>query len=344
MNKLATGYKIIEASKRINEVINLLERYKLLFLVENGKFCGTVTYGDLRRALDKNFNLTNPVSHIANKDSKFTFKHHDNATRKSLIDELPDEFKYLPVLNEQHEIVDVLTGDSISSLPNRVVLMAGGQGKRLQPLTNAIPKPMLQIGNKPILQTIIEQFRAAGIKKIYISVNYKAEVITNYFDDGSKFGVQIDYIYENKAMGTAGCLSLIKKKMDESFFVMNADILTDLNFALLIDYHNKNNYFATMCVYEHIVQIPFGVIKANNSLIYDIKEKPSETYLVNAGIYLLNPEVLNFVPKDEFFDMTSLFQLLIENKKRVGIFHLKGLWTDIGNLDDFKKANNEYAK
>lgn len=341
MNKLAKGYKIVDAGKRIEDVINLLEKYKILFIIENGKFYGTVTYGDLRRALGQNFNLTNPVSRIANKNSKFVLEYHDSAYRKKIIDDLPDEFRYLPILNERNEIVDILTEDGLFSLPNHAVIMAGGLGKRLQPLTNDIPKPMLHIGNKPILQTIIEQFRVAGIKHIHISVNYKADVIIDYFGDGNNFGVQIKYLHEEKPMGTAGCLSLLEKRLAAPFFVMNADILTDLDFANLIDYHTKNNYFSTMCVYEHVVQIPFGVIKADDCLIYDIKEKPSEKYLINAGIYLLDPDVINFIPQDDFYNMTSLFQLLIAEKKRVGIFHLKDYWTDIGNFDDFNRANKE---
>lgn len=341
MNKLAKGYKIVDAGKRIEEVINLLEAYKILFLAENRKLYGSVTYGDLRRALEKNFSLKDPVSNISNKNVKFVYEYHDYAYRKALIDDLPDEFRYLPILNVQNEIIDILTEDGFYTLPNSAVIMAGGLGKRLQPLTNEMPKPMLKIGNKPILQTIVEQFRIVGIKKIFISVNYKADIITDYFGDGSSFGVDIKYIYENKQMGTAGCLSLINQRPDYPFFVMNADILTDLDFVNLIDYHTKNEYFATMCVFEHVVQIPFGVIKADDCLIYDIKEKPSEKYLINAGIYLLNPEVINFVPQDDFYNMTSLFQLLIAEKKRVGIFHVKDYWTDIGNFDDFNRANKE---
>lgn len=341
MNKLAKGYKIVDAGKEIKDAVPLLERYKILFIVQSGKLYGTVTYGDLRRALEKNFKLIDPIGSIANRNAKFAYEDYDSASRKALLDDLPDEFQYLPILNGKNEIIDILTDDGFYTLPNSAIIMAGGLGKRLQPLTNEIPKPMLKIGNKPILQTIIEQFRVVGIKKILISVNYKADVITNYFGDGSRFGVNIDYIYEKKQMGTAGCLSLIDQKPESPFFVMNGDILADLDFVSIIDHHKKNNYIATMCVYEHMVHIPYGVIKADKALIYDIQEKPSESYLINAGVYLLNPDVIDFVPHDDFYNMTSLFQHLITGKKRVGIFQLKDYWTDIGNFDDFNRVNKE---
>ena len=220
--------------------------------------------------------------------------------------------------------------------------MAGGLGTRLRPLTQDTPKPLLKVGNKPILETIIENFAKYGFVNITISVNYKADMIKEYFGDGSALGVNIDYIEESKRLGTAGALSLIKERPQEPFFVMNADLLTNVNFEHLLDFHLLERSVATMCVREYDYQVPYGVIETDGSLITSIKEKPLHKFFVNAGIYTLSPQVFEYIPKDEFYDMPTLFEDIIANNLKSVSFPIHEYWLDIGRMEEFEQAQNEY--
>jgi len=225
---------------------------------------------------------------------------------------------------------------------NKVVLMVGGLGTRLRPLTENTPKPMLKVGNKPILQTIVEKFAEYGYTNIVMCVNYKSHIIQDYFEDGSKFGVSIKYILEEQRMGTAGALSLLKEKPTESFFVMNGDLLTNVNFEHLDNYHILNHSMGTMCVREYDFQVPYGVVNIDGSRILSIEEKPTHKFFVSAGIYMLSPEVLDYIPQNQFYDMPTLFEKLISENKNVISFPLREYWLDIGRIEEYKKANEEY--
>ena len=224
---------------------------------------------------------------------------------------------------------------------NQVVIMAGGRGMRLRPLTKNIPKPMLKVGNKPILQTIVEKFRESGYTNFVICVNYKSKIIKDHFGDGKKFGVKIDYIHEKTRMGTAGALSLFKKKPTEPFFVINGDLLTNLDFEKLLDFHQDHNSTATMCITEYNIESPYGEVKLDKENIISIEEKPKHRFFVNAGVYVLDPKCTNLIPK-KFFDMTSLFKKIIISKHKTISFPIGEFWLDIGRFNDFKKANLEY--
>ena len=199
--------------------------------------------------------------------------------------------------------------------------MVGGLGKRLRPLTESTPKPMLIIDNKPILQIIIEQFRNYGYKDIIMCLNYKSNIIKDFFGDGSDFGVNIEYVIESKRLGTAGALSLLKNIITDSFFVMNGDIITSLNFEHLENFHLNKKSMATMCVKQYDFEIPYGVVNIVDEKIKSIEEKPLKSFSVNAGIYMLNPETLEYIPNDKFFDMPMLFKLLISKNHTVNSFH-----------------------
>jgi NDP-sugar pyrophosphorylase family protein len=251
----------------------------------------------------------------------------------------------LPVIDEARHVVgierlDGLLTDSHSS--SWVVIMAGGRGKRLKPLTDACPKPMLKIGEKPVLQTILEQFLRQGFTRFCISVNYKSEQIKGFFADGSQLGAEIYYIEEKKRMGTAGCLSLFPFETSEPILVLNGDILTKLSFKQLIDFHRDHQDKATIAVATYDFQVPYGVIKANHDLLVGFEEKPIVASFINAGIYVLNPEVLNHVPKNSCFDMNNLFEVLLQNKELVCIFPIREYWTDIGGMKSFRRACEDY--
>lgn len=306
---------------------------------------GTVTDGDIRRGLLKGISLNQAVDLVMNCQpisSSFEKSYRQNL---NLLKE--KKLRQLPIIDHSNKLVNIIFSDELNATQyktNFVVLMAGGLGTRLRPLTENTPKPMLNVGSKPILETIIEGFKSHGFVNFIICVNYKKEVIQNYFQDGTAFGVNIEYIEEEKRMGTAGALSLLKHKPMEPFFVMNADLLTQVNFEQLLHFHEENNSVATMCVRDYEHQVPFGVIETNGQNLVSIKEKPVHKSFVNAGIYTLNPEVLDIIPKDQFFDMPDLFKKLIEQEENTTAFPVREYWLDIGRITDYEKANAEISK
>jgi NDP-sugar pyrophosphorylase family protein len=253
----------------------------------------------------------------------------------------------IPIVDMNGVLVGIDEVDELlkpKEYPNKVVLMVGGLGERLRPLTNDKPKPLLNVGNKPILETIIANFSRYGFKNIILSVNYKSEMIEEYFGDGSAFGTKIEYVRENKRMGTAGALSLIKDELTKPFFVMNGDLLTNINFEHMLEYHRKNHSVATMGVREYDFQVPYGVVNVKGHLISSIEEKPVQRFFVNAGIYILSSDVLKIIPEDSYFDMPTLFEKLIADKQAAVSFPIREYWLDIGRMSDFEQANNEYHR
>ncbi|RXJ55373.1 nucleotidyltransferase family protein [Candidatus Marinarcus aquaticus] len=332
----------------IKEALSIIDSgaMKIAIVIDkNKKVIGTITDGDIRRGLLNGLNLDSAIESIYFKNPTLA---NINESKEAIIQKAIHKKLYqIPIVNDQGHLVDIedlATLLKITTRKNRVVLMAGGLGTRLHPLTQKMPKPLLKVGNKPILETIIENFSKYGFVNITISVNYKAEMIKEYFGDGSKFGVCIDYIEESQRLGTAGALSLLPFQPKEPFFVMNADLLTNVNFTHLLDFHIHEHATATMCVREYDYQIPYGVIQTQNSSITSIKEKPIETFFVNAGIYVLSPEVLHYIPKNSFYDMPTLFEQLISKEHKAISFPLHEYWLDIGRMSDFEEAQNEYFK
>ena len=217
--------------------------------------------------------------------------------------------------------------------------MAGGLGSRLAPLTEKCPKPMIQIGNKPILEIILENFINQGFSKFYITVNYLSDVIKNYFGDGHQLGVNIEYIEEDKRLGTSGSLSLLPEKPSSPLLIINGDLLTKINFQSLIDYHLEHNCVATMCLCEYDIQVPYGVVDISDFNVKNILEKPVHKCFINAGIYCLDPECLDYIPVNEHFDMTTLFESLLKDEKTICSFPIREYWLDIGRISDLEKAN-----
>ncbi len=320
------------------EILNI----KLLFVVnQRNQLIGTLTDGDIRRAIINFHKIDENVDAFMNDEPYFAYESDNLEYKLSLFDKLP--IQYLVIVNKDKEVLKIVSKKELGSLPNYAVLMAGGLGNRLGVLTKHTPKPLLKVGSKPILQNIVEQFSSNAIKKIIISVNYKSEMIKDYFKDGDKFDVNIDYIEESKRLGTAGCLSLLSKKPLEPFFVMNGDILVDIDFKDMLNYHVNNNYMATMGVIKYSINIPYGVIEVDtDNNILALSEKPNKSYYVNAGVYILNPELIDMIPKDEFYDMPTLFNKLKQEDKRIGVYDELSNWLDIGHIDDYKKAQELY--
>lgn len=338
---------IVKANHSLLETMRIIDQTSLQFAVvvdEENHLLGTVTDGDIRRGILRGEGLEVPITSIMN-PNPFSAK---SGLKINLYKQLmkSKKLKQLPIVNEQNQIVDILLIDHLDepTNKNKVVLMLGGLGTRLRPLTNDIPKPMLKIGNKPIVETIIDRFKQYGYKDFIFSVNYKKEVIQDYFQTGEVFGVTIDYIEETKRMGTAGALSLLENRPTEPFFVMNGDLLTQVNFEQLMQFHQEQNAVATMCVREYEYQIPYGVIETDGTELMAIKEKPLHRSFVNAGIYVLSPEVFDYIPTDTFYDMPTLFETLIAHDKKTSVFPIHEYWLDIGQVDQYERATDEYKK
>ncbi|MBD3842484.1 MAG: nucleotidyltransferase family protein, partial [Campylobacterales bacterium] len=314
-----------------------------LIVDENDKLLGTLTDGDIRRGLLNGFDLNSSIESIFFKTP--TIAKISDTKEEILNLALSKKLHQIPIIDEHGKIVGIQEIEELikpKGKTNKVILMVGGLGTRLRPLTENTPKPMLKVGNKPILQTIVEKFAEYGYTNIVMCVNYKSHIIQDYFGDGSSFGVNIEYILEEKRMGTAGALSLLREKPTEPFFVMNGDLLTNINFEHMMDYHLQNNSIATMGVREYDFQVPYGVVNIDGIDITSIEEKPVHKFFVSGGVYVLSPEVLEYIPNDEFFDMPTLFEKVITDKKKSISFPIREYWMDIGRMEEFEKANNEY--
>ena len=316
---------------------------QICLVVEKDKLIGTLTDGDVRRGLLKGLDLESSIDSIIFRTP--TTCNVNDSKKEILAIALANKLHQIPIVDNYEKLVGLFETDELlkpESKPNSVILMAGGLGTRLMPLTNEMPKSMLEVGGKPILQTIVEGFAKQGFHKITMCLGYRSNVIQDFFKDGKEFKVNIDYIVEEKRMGTAGALTLLKKEFKEPFFVMNGDLLTNINYEKMLNFHQENNSKATMAVREYEIEVPYGVVNSNEENIVKIEEKPVHNFFVNAGVYLLDPDSIDLIPRDRFFDMPSMFEKLIEAKEKVVSFPLKNYWLDVGRLEDLKKANNDY--
>jgi dTDP-glucose pyrophosphorylase len=333
---------LLNNTHTLNDIILALDKSGEGFLPivdDNNVLIGVITDGDIRRAF---LNKVTDIHQIINKNPSTAA---ENTTKEQAIAILKKSHRrHLPIVNQENKLIRVVKLDNWEefSRPNKVVIMAGGLGSRLGELTKDIPKPMLPLGNKPILENVINSFKSQGYTDFIISLNYKAEIIKNYFKDGSQLGVNINYVEENERKGTAGAISLIKESFTHPFFVINGDILTTINFTELMDFHIHKNAVATMCVAQKSYTIQYGVVEFDEtSNIVNLKEKPQYQFYINAGIYVLNPDVVNFIPKNEFFDMPSLFEVLKRNQLQTSAYQMNDYWLDIGLKDDYYRAIND---
>jgi dTDP-glucose pyrophosphorylase len=337
---------LLKPAATIKEAIACIDSVGLqiaLVVNEDGQLLGTVTDGDVRRAILRGVSMDASVSEVMNQNPTTARERDDQETLLALMRQR--RLHQIPVLDATWRVVGLEVIDDLikpQPISNPVVLMAGGLGSRLQPLTAERPKPLLQVGPKPILETILDAFVGAGFHRFYVSVNYKAEMIEDHFGDGSRWGVEISYLRERQPLGTAGALSLLPQLPSTSFVVMNGDLLTRLNLKHLLDFHTEQGVAATMCVREYEMQVPYGVVQTRSHRILDIQEKPTTKYLVNAGVYVLQPTALAHVPKDSFLDMPDLFKRLMDSGNDTAVFPIREYWLDIGRVDDLRRANGEY--
>jgi len=339
---ISPNTSIIDAIKVIDNSSPLLTA---LVIDERHRLIGTVTDGDIRRGILKKIPMNAPVGLVMH-TKPISLSLYDSADHINNVLKKNRKCNVFPILDESLRVVAIKQGNVQikKTMHNPVFIMAGGLGTRLRPLTNNCPKPMLPVGDKPILEIILNSFIESGFFNFYFSINYKGEVIEDYFGDGSNFGVSINYIKETKRLGTAGSLSLLDPKPEYPIIIMNGDLLTKLNFLQLLDYHQKSKASATICVREHELQIPFGVVEIDNYRLTSLKEKPVNKLFVNAGIYVINPNTLQHIPHNDFFDMPDLFSLLLEKGDKPSVFPVREYWLDIGQVSEYEKADRVYAE
>jgi dTDP-glucose pyrophosphorylase len=345
-------YKVSEIklspSATIREALRVIDQgaMKIALIVDpDDRLIGTLTDGDIRRGILRGLNLDDPIESVYFRNP--TTVSTSDSKEKIIELAISKRIYQIPVIDAQGRVVRLAEIDHLirkEKHPNTVVLMAGGLGTRLLPLTADTPKPMLPVGGKPILETVISQFIKHGYSKFIISLNYKGDSIKNHFGDGSQMGAEITYLQEEQRMGTAGSLGLLPKFPKDPFFVMNADILTRVDFESLMDFHIMNGASATMCIREFGMEVPYGVVRLNRDTIVSIEEKPVQQFYVNAGIYVLEPKVLELIPKGQPLDMTSLFEKTVEKGWSTLSFPIREYWMDIGKHEDFDRANQDFNR
>lgn len=330
----------------IRSVVEIIDREALraAFIVgKENELLGVVTDGDVRRALLRNVSFDSPVEEIMEKSPITCSPQQSRQTIKSIIEQ--NKLLHIPIVSDGKllEVVTLQDFSELDRLDNPVFIMAGGFGTRLRPLTDNCPKPMLKIGGKPILESIISRFIQNGFHRFYISTHYKSEMITSYFGNGSSRGISIEYVDEVSPLGTAGSLGLLPDSVPHlPMILINGDILTRLNFRKLIDYHASNKSVATVCVRQYQYQVPYGVIEAEGRVITSIIEKPSYSFFVNSGIYVLEPELIARVDRDVAVDMPELLKECMDANETVSMYPLHEYWLDIGKMQDFERAQLEY--
>ncbi len=339
--------KLTEAST-IREALQIIDKGAVKFAIvvdKDDKLLGTITDGDIRRAILNGKTLDCSIQNIYFTNPTVV---HVNNTKEEVINLCANKKIYqIPVVDGDNRVVSIKILDELlkpQEYKNKVILMVGGLGTRLRPLTDKTPKPMLPVGGKPILQTIVEKFVSYGFVNIIMCVGYKSNIIEDFFEDGSRFGANIEYIKEKKRMGTAGALTLLSEtqKPTEPFFVMNGDLLTNVNFENMLEFHLSTNAKATMCVREYDFQVPYGVVNIEDGKIKSVEEKPVHKFYVSAGIYMLDDACIDMIPENEFYDMPTLFEEMIKNEDNAVSFPIREYWLDIGRMDEYEKANREY--
>lgn len=339
---------LISPDTPVVKAIEIIDRGDLqiaLVVNEKGQLLGTVTDGDIRRAILRQLSLEHPVRDIMNTKPCFISREQSRDIALSLMKN--KRVRQIPVIDETMCLVGLEIADELLKPPARdnwVVLMAGGLGQRLHPLTESCPKPLLRVGGKPLLEIILESFIEQGFRHFYISVHYRAEMIMEYFGDGSRWGAAIQYIQESKRLGTVGALSLLPEIPREPLLLMNGDILTKINYGQLLEFHKKSHSAATVCVKEHQSQLPYGVVTIEQQRLKKLEEKPAQRFFINAGLYVLQPEALYHIPLDTCFDMPDLFKALLARDQEIATFPIREYWIDIGRFDDYERANHEFTE
>ena len=334
---------LLGSDQTIQDAIELLTGNSLqivLVVDKENRLLGTITDGDIRRALMAGRGMDSTVTSVMQNNPIVISR--EESRREALQIMREKDLLHLPVLNSKGAVVGLQTVRDLfftEQRSNPVLLMAGGFGKRLYPLTRETPKPLLPVGDRPILEAILERLIENGFSQIFLAVHYHAELVRDYFGDGSKWGVHIKYLEEKQPLGTAGALGLLDRDLiDMPLLMMNGDLLTQLDFGKLLDYHLAHAGLATMCVRDYKCQVPFGVVYGDGINVTEIIEKPVQRFSVNAGIYVLEPDLLNLCKPHVAIDMPDLLRRIINDGQTVNMFPVHEYWLDIGRMEEYERA------
>lgn len=322
--------------------LDFLASDAILFVIDdNNKLLGSLTDGDLRRGFIKGLDFEDEILNFIQPEPSYIIEGENSI--KKLEEFRAKNFKIVPVLNVNHQIVDIINFRETSTIiPVDAVLMAGGEGKRLRPLTENTPKPLLKVGDKPIIEYNIDRLSKVGIKNINLSINYLGEQLEAYFGDGSAKKINIKYVREDKPLGTIGSILLVEHFEHDDLIVMNSDLLTNIDFSDFYKMYKRSNADMAVAATSYSVDIPYAVLEVNDSnKVKSLKEKPRYTYYSNAGIYILKKELLKMIPQNTFFDITDLMDKILEMNLNLVTYPINGYWLDIGKHDDFKKAQED---
>ena len=319
---------------------------KLLIVMKEERFHSVLSIGDIQRAIISGKGMDEKIEKILRSEINVANVHQNRDEIIQYVKEHKTEF--MPVVNDEGRVIDVVFWDELykTSVTHRtadfnlpVIIMAGGQGTRLRPLTNVLPKPLIPIGEQTMLEDIMDRFVECGCHDFYVSVNYKADIIRRYLDNLGKSQYNISYFQEDKPLGTAGSLHLLKHKINDTFFVSNCDIIIDEDYGEILRYHRDNHNEITVVAAIKNMGIPYGTLETKeNGLLADIKEKPEFTFKINTGMYILEPNLIDEIPENEFYHITFLIEKLMRGGRRVGVYPInEGSWTDIGNWDEYIK-------
>ncbi|MBL4594182.1 MAG: nucleotidyltransferase family protein [Flavobacteriales bacterium] len=343
---------IIDYNASLLDALTLMDKNncKLLIVFEDKHFKSLISIGDIQRSLLKNNDFNKPLNQFLRKNINVG---NTNQPKEEIL-ELMLNFsaELMPILDEDKNLVDVyfwkdvfkkkFSGQKIEgNIP--VVIMAGGKGERLKPITNLIPKPLVPVGKKAFVEIIMDTFKAHGINNFHMSVNHKAELIKQYFEDKPEYS--ISYYNEDKPLGTAGSLHLMKESINSTFFISNCDILIDQDYSEILRYHQENGNDLTAVAAVKTYSIPYGTMEVEkDGLLKELKEKPTTTYYVNAGLYILEPHLLAEIPTDEFYHITHLMEKIKDRGGKVGVFPVsEGSWMDIGEINQYESTKERFS-
>lgn len=337
---------IIAALKQMDK-----NSHKLLLVLDNEKFHSLLSIGDIQRAIIANVQMEEPITKILRSEVRVANVNDDKDKIRSYMKERRNDF--MPIIDDEKRVVDVIFWDDLfeskrekenPNLKLPVVIMAGGKGSRLRPLTNVLPKPLIPIGNQTMLEDIMDRFVDSGCNEFYISVNYKAETIKQYFQNLQNPLYKISFFQEDIPLGTAGSLHLLKDKINSTFFVSNCDIIIDEDYAEILRYHKQNGNEITVVAAIKNYAIPYGTLETGSSgRLQSIQEKPDITFKINTGMYILEPHLITEIPVNEFYHITTLIDKLIKESRKIGVFPInEGSWTDIGSWEEYLNVTNKY--
>jgi dTDP-glucose pyrophosphorylase len=343
-------HALISEEKSIREAIEQLNEncLQVLLVVNSEKvLLGTVTDGDIRRSILSNIPLDKPIIRIMNKNPKFIY---EGETEKARVLMVKYKLKNIPVVDEFKKVIDLVLIEDIiegkekfSLKSNQVFIMAGGKGSRLDPFTKILPKPLIPVGDKPIIEIIMNGFHKFGFNNFIISLNYKAEIIKLYFLENAN-GFNVSYTHEDVPLGTAGALQLAKDRLTETFIVSNCDVIIDVDFDKLLAFHKQNKNFATVVGVVKHMQIPYGVIEVKDNKLHQMTEKPEYDFVINSGVYVLEPEIIDLIPENEPYNMPELLLKAKGLGHRIGVFPISNKWFDIGQWEEYQNTLEYFKK